>query len=250
MFILFMFVLGIVVGSFLNVVIYRVPMKESIVLPPSHCQTCNSRLKPQDLIPIVSWIILKGRCRYCGTSVSYRYAFVEFIVGVLFVFTYIQVGIGSELIRFLLITSLLIPIIFIDIDHFIIPDQLNIFGLILFIILNLVFSFIPWLDAVLGATVGMVPLLVLVLLTRGNGMGLGDVKLMAMLGLFLGWELALLSLFLSFILGGFLGVVLLITKVKGRKEPMPFGPWIAIATLISMHWGDSIIKWYISIIMI
>lgn len=245
---LLLFVLGTVIGSFLNVVIYRVPLGESIVAPPSHCPKCNTRLKPWDLIPLLSWLSLKGKCRYCAAAVSYRYAFVELLTGLFFVFTYIQVGIDNILIVYLLLTSILIADTFIDFDHFILPDGLHAFGAVGFILLNLVFSFIPWQDAGLGIIVGMTPLLLLVLLTRGNGMGLGDVKLMAMLGLFLGWKLTLLTLLLSFILGGIFGVLLLVTKVKTRKDPIPFGPWIAMAAFIAMHWGEEIIKLYLGTI--
>ena len=245
---LLLFVLGAVIGSFLNVVIYRIPLGKSIVAPPSHCPKCDTRLKPWDLVPLLSWLSLRGRCRYCAASVSYRYALVELLTGLLFVFTYIQVGIDSILIVYLLLTSILIADTFIDFDHFILPDGLHAFGTVAFMLLNLMFSFIPWQDAGLGVIVGMTPLLLLVLLTRGNGMGLGDVKLMAMLGLFLGWKLTLLTLLLSFILGGVFGVLLLATKVKTRKDPIPFGPWIAMAAFIAMHWGEEIIKLYLGTI--
>ena len=245
---LLLFVLGVVIGSFLNVVIYRIPMGESIVAPPSHCPKCNTLLKPWDLVPILSWLFLRAKCRYCDTTVSCRYPLVELFTGLLFVFTYVQVGIHNVLIVYLVLTSLLIADTFIDLDHFILPDGLHIFGALVFILLNLLFSFIPWKDALLGLIVGMAPLLLLVLLTGGNGMGLGDVKLMAMLGLFLGWKLTLLTLLLSFILGGFFGVVLLMTKIKTRKDPIPFGPWIAMAAFIAMHWGEEIIKLYLGTI--
>jgi len=243
-----LFVFGAVIGSFLNVVIYRIPVGESIVAPPSHCPKCDKLLKPWDLVPILSWLGLRGKCRYCATPVSCRYPLVELLTGLLFVFTYIQVGIDSILIVYLVLTSILIADTFIDFDHLILPDGLHIFGALAFVLLNLLFSFIPWKDAMLGVVVGMTPLLLLVLLTGGNGMGLGDVKLMAMLGLFLGWKLTLLTLLLSFILGGFFGVVLLATKLKTRKDPIPFGPWIAMAAFIAMHWGGEIIKLYLGTI--
>lgn len=240
-----LFVVGAVFGSFLNVVIYRVPLSESIITPPSHCPKCDARLKSFDLIPIFSWLFLRGRCRYCDAHISYRYAFVEVLTGLLFVFTYYQVGFKDTFISYLLLTCLLIADTFIDIEHLILPNELLLFGIISFMFLNLGFSFIPWEQALFGAVTGLVPLLVLVILTGGNGMGIGDVKLMGMVGLFLGWKLALLTLLMSFLFGGFFGVILLVTKMKNSKDPIPFGPWIALAAFVSMYYGQGIITWYI-----
>ena len=241
---LFVFVLGTIIGSFLNVVIYRVPLKQSIVFPSSHCTSCNERLKFFDLIPIISWILLRGNCRYCKTKVSYRYPLVELLTGAVFLLTYISVGVDKKLIVYFVFTSILIADTFIDVDHLILPDKLHIFALFTYILFNILTPFIDWKDSLLGALMGMIPLFILFLLTRGNGMGFGDVKFMAVIGLYLGWRQTLLALLLSFILGGFFGIILLISKIKNRNDPIPFGPWIAIAAFISMNWGKEIIDWY------
>ena len=234
-------------GSFLNVVIYRIPVGESIISPPSHCGNCNNRLRPLDLIPILSWFALKGKCRHCGSKISYRYPFVELLTGGLFLFTYSTVGMNQKLVVYLVLGSMLIINTFIDIDHFILSNKIQLFGVVVFVLLNAFLPFISWGDSFLGAFVGAVPLFTLFLLTRGRGMGLGDVKFMSVIGLYLGWKLSLLTLFLSFILGGIFGILLLATRIKDKTDAIPFGPWIALAAFISMYWGRNIISWYLGL---
>lgn len=240
------FVFGLLIGSFLNVVIYRLPEGMSIATPPSHCPKCNHQLKPLDLVPVFSWLFLKGKCRYCAVKVSPRYALVELLTGILFAYTYLVFGLEWILLVQLIFVAVLIAVVFIDLDHQIIPDELNLFLLLVFIFANLALSFIPWKDAFLGAAAGFLPLFLVVLLTGGAGMGMGDVKLMFVLGLYLGLGQTLLALFLSFIYGGVFGVLLLVTKIKGRKDAIPFGPWIVLATLTSLYFGPNLISWYLS----
>lgn len=242
-----MFLVGTIIGSFLNVIIYRIPIGESIISPPSHCGNCDSRLRPLDLIPILSWIALKGKCRCCSSKISYRYPFVELLTGGLFLFTYIAVGIDQKLVAYLVLGCMLIINTFIDMDHFILPNIILLFGLIAFVLLTVFLPFISWRDSFLGAFVGAVPLLILFLLTKGRGMGPGDVKFMGVIGLYLGWKLSLLTLFLSFILGGIFGILLLATRIKDKTDAIPFGPWIALAAFISMYWGSDIISWYLGL---
>ena len=237
-------ILGLLIGSFLNVVIYRLPEGESIAKPPSHCPSCNVRLKPIDLIPVFSWLFLKGRCRYCKVAISPRYALIELLTGVSLLISYLYAGLTWHLLVLLVLLSVLIADTFIDIDHQIIPDELNIFLFVFFIAINLVASYIPWKDAIFGALAGSLPLFLLVVLTGGAGMGFGDVKLMFVLGLYLGLWSTLLTLFLSFIYGGIFGVLLLATGIKKRKDAIPFGPWIAIAAVTVLFFGDQIINWY------
>ena len=243
----YVFLVGTIIGSFLNVIIYRIPIGESIISPPSHCGNCDSRLRPLDLIPILSWIALKGKCRYCSSKISYRYPFVELLTGGLFLFTYIAVGIDQKLVAYLVLGCMLIINTFIDMDHFILPNIILLFGLIAFVPLTVFLPFISWRDSFLGAFVGAVPLLILFLLTKGRGMGPGDVKFMGVIGLYLGWKLSLLTLFLSFILGGIFGILLLATRIKDKTDAIPFGPWIALAAFISMYWGRNIISWYLGV---
>lgn len=244
---LYIFLTGIILGSFLNVVIYRIPIGESIILPPSHCSKCSNRLKPLDLIPILSWIYLKGRCRHCRSQISLRYPFVELLTGGLFLFTYITIGMNQRLIAYLVLICMLIVNTFIDIDHFILPNKIQLFGLTAFALLNIFLPFISWEDSLLGAFIGAAPLLILFLLTKGKGMGFGDVKFIGVVGLYLGWKLSLLTLLLSFILGGIFGIILLATKIKNKTDLIPFGPWIALAAFISMYWGNAIISWYLGV---
>lgn len=239
------FIFGLIIGSFLNVCIYRIPQGLSISYPPSSCTHCNSRLKKKDLIPVISWLFLGGKCRYCGESINSRYPFVEMVTAILFLLTYIKIGFVVVLILYLILTSILITISFIDIDHRIIPNKINLFALILFIVSNLLIGYINWKSAILGSFIGGGFLFLLVLLTRGAGMGMGDVKLMGVLGLFLGFKNTILALLLSFILGGFFGVWLLLHRKKGKRDEIPFGPWLAVGTFLSLLYGREIIDWYI-----
>ncbi|QSX09619.1 prepilin peptidase [Alkalibacter rhizosphaerae] len=243
------FVFGLLIGSFLNVVIYRLPEGQSIASPPSHCPQCGTPLKPVDLVPVLSWLMLGGKCRYCKAKVPARYALVELLTGFLFLFTYLQFGLSWMLLVHLVFVAVLIAMTFIDLDHQIIPDELNVFLLVIFVVANLALGFIPWKDAVFGALAGFIPLFLLVLLTGGAGMGMGDVKLMFVLGLYLGLWHTLLTLFLSFIYGGFFGVVLLATKIKKRKDAIPFGPWIALAALTTLYFGSNLISWYLGFLL-
>lgn len=239
------FILGLTIGSFLNVCIYRIPEGESIISPPSSCGSCGTRLKPVELIPVLSWLFLGGKCRYCGESIATRYPLVELLTGSLFAVTYWRIGLDWTLIPYGILIATLITITFIDLDHQIIPNTINLFALIVFLGSNLTLGYIDWKEALIGSLVGGGFLFLLVVLSRGAAMGMGDVKLMAVLGLFLGWRSALLTLFLSFILGGLFGVLLLLLKRKGRKDAIPFGPWIALAATVSILYGNEILTWYI-----
>ncbi|MBF7095758.1 prepilin peptidase [Alkalibacter mobilis] len=243
------FLLGLTIGSFLNVVIYRIPEGESIAQPPSHCPSCGTRLKPLDLVPIFSWLFLKGRCRHCSTNISPRYALVELLTGIVFLFTYIKFGLDWYIIVAFGFMAVLIAMTFIDMDHQIIPDELNIFLIVFFVATNLFISYIPWKDAIFGALIGFAPLFLIVLLTGGSGMGMGDVKLMFALGLYLGFWNSILTVFLSFIYGGVFGVLLLVTKIKGRKDAIPFGPWIALGAVTAFYFGAGIIGWYMGMLV-
>lgn len=246
--IFFIFIFGLIIGSFLNVCIYRIPAGKSIVTPPSSCGSCGTRLKPIDLIPIISWIFLGGKCRYCGESIAIRYTFVEFITGLLFSVLYWRYGIDWVLLPYLTLTAILIAITFIDLDHQIIPNKINLFALGGFLVFNIILGYINWAVSLLGALIGGGFLFLLVILSKGAAMGMGDVKIMAVLGLYLGWTSIILTLLLSFIIGGVFGVLLLALKIKGRKDAIPFGPWIAIAAFITIVFGSNILTWYIGLL--
>ena len=234
----FVFVLGLIVGSFLNVVIFRVPNGESIVRPPSHCGNCGTRLRSIDLIPVVSYIILKGKCRYCKASISMRYPLVELFTGVLFYMGYIFLGLNWEILFYFIYVSLLISITMIDFDHQIIPDGLVIFGFIISIVENIVNVGllgidIRIMDNIFGLLAGGGIFLIIALVSKG-GMGGGDIKLMALLGFIFGLESIIMIAMIAFIVGAIISIVLLITKIKTRKEPIPFGPACAFRAIASV----------------
>lgn len=244
MIISFLFLLGLLIGSFLNVCIYRLPLNQSIVTPPSHCMSCHTRLKPWNLIPVISYLITKGRCSYCGTSFSPRYAMVELLTASLFVWCLQIFGFSYELIKPLMLTAFFIVITFIDYDHQLIFDKVLLCLAATGVVINLGMSSVAPLDMLIGSLGGGGLLLLIALLT-GGGMGGGDIKFAAALGLCLGWQPLLLTLFLSFIFGGVGGGLLLLLKVKSRKDFIPFGPFIALGALISMLYGNTIITWYL-----
>lgn len=239
----FIFLLGLLIGSFLNVCIYRLPQNKSIVTPPSHCTACNTRLKPWDLIPVISYLLSRGHCRYCNAAFSSRYAFVELLTASLFVWCLQVFGPSPELVKALLFTSFFIVITFIDYDHQLILDKVLICLSIAGVVINLWIGSVNILDMLIASLVGGGLLLIIALLT-GGGMGGGDIKFAAALGLCFGWKYLLLTLFLSFIFGGIGGVLLLALKIKSRKDFIPFGPFIALAALFTLLYGNNMITWY------
>ena len=241
---LFFFLLGLLIGSFLNVCIYRLPQNQSIVTPPSHCMNCNTRLKPWDLIPVVSYLLSKGHCSYCGTSYSVRYPLVELLTAGLFVWCLQIFGFSLALVKPLMLTAFFIVITFIDCDHQLILDKVLICLSVVGFIINVWTGSVGTLDMLLASLMGGGLLLLIALITKG-GMGGGDIKFVAALGLCFGWQALLLTLFLSFIFGGIGGALLLLFKIKNRKDFIPFGPFIALGGLISMLYGNNIITWYI-----
>ncbi|MEG2985231.1 MAG: prepilin peptidase [Peptostreptococcaceae bacterium] len=251
-FLIVSFVMGAIFGSFYNVCIYRIPEKQSIVSPPSHCYNCNTRLKYIDLVPIISWIFLKGKCRYCEAKVSSRYAIVEFLTAILFSLIYISFGYEIKTLYYMFLVSLLIIITFIDIDHYIIPDNLILIGSIVAIIVNLLGYGVPLIDGLKGALFAgggvLVVTLTLEYIVKKEVMGGGDVKLYAMIGLFLGTKLALLTIVISIYIGALYGIIFIIynkVKKQGFSSTIPFGPFISIAAVISIFYGNQIIQFYL-----
>ncbi|AEF17192.1 Prepilin peptidase [Thermoanaerobacterium xylanolyticum LX-11] len=249
MFILYIlvFVFGLIIGSFLNVVIYRLPRNESIVYPPSHCTNCESELKPYDLVPVISYIFLRGRCRYCGNRISIRYPIVELLTGFIYLILFIYFGISIKSLSYAFLASLLIVITFIDMEHKIIPNKVILIGLIAGAAFRvLMFNYGLW-DYIVGFLIGGGVLLLISLLS-GGGMGGGDIKLMAMIGLFIGWKLTISTLFLAVVLGAIGGIAMILFKIKTRKDYIPFGPYISIACLISILYGYDLLNMYIKLI--
>ncbi|CAH2214673.1 prepilin peptidase [Tepidibacter aestuarii] len=237
--------LGLLIGSFLNVCIYRIPRNESISFPPSHCLKCSTNLNPIDLIPVLSFIWTRGKCRYCSEKISNRYPLVEILNALIYLILYLKFSITILFIKYALLSSILIVISFIDYDHQIIPDEIVIFGIILTFILHTLYNF-KWniLNGTIGLLIGGGLFLIIALVTNG-AMGGGDIKLMGMLGFSLGYKYILLITLLSFIIGAAASLILIFLKIKSRKDFIPFGPFIAMAALVTIYFGDEIINWYL-----
>ncbi|SDH92061.1 leader peptidase (prepilin peptidase) / N-methyltransferase [Desulfosporosinus hippei DSM 8344] len=253
------FIFGFIMGSFLNVCIYRIPRGESIVSPAAHCPNCGTRLKPFDLLPLLSYLIHHGKCRYCDRKISPRYHFVELLTGIVCVTLFIKYGLTVDFLAFLFLTFILIAVFFIDLDHQIIPNQLVITGLIGGAVLFVYNLFLPfqiysddrWWNPLLGLVSGSgflfgVSLIGLVIYKGDEVMGMGDVKLFAPIGLFLGWRMTLLALFLSVVLGGMLSLLLILFGKATRRSRIPFGPFIVIGTFTTIMWGWQLLHWYVN----
>jgi len=241
------FLLGSILGSFLNVCIYRLPRSESIVSPPSHCPRCGKRLAPLDLLPVFSYLLLRGRCRYCESAISRRYPLVEMLTGVVFAVAYFYFGFNFLLLKYLVLLCFLIVISLIDLDHYIIPDILPAGMLLAGIPINVLARDITFLSIILGMFVPAAVLAIIVLVSRG-GMGGGDIKLTGALGLFLGWPGNAVALFSACILAGIMGLILLLTGTKKRKDAIPFGPFLAAGAVINVFWGEQLLRWYLKLL--
>ncbi len=247
------FVFGTIVGSFLNVCIYRIPKGLSIVLPPSHCPSCSAPIKPYDNIPIVSFLLLRGKCRSCKAKISPRYPIVEALNGLMYVLVIWRFGPGWSTPVFFAFCSALIVITFVDLDIQIIPDVITLPGIVIGLMAGSLIlpdpfersSLLGFKHAVIGLASGGIVFYVIAVLSRG-GMGGGDIKMMAMIGAFAGWKSVLLTTFAGSLLGSFVGICLMIFKGKGRKTKIPFGPFLALGALISLFYGQEITAFYLN----
>lgn len=251
--ILLIIIYGLIIGSFLNVCIYRIPRGESIAWPGSHCPTCSHSLSWYDNIPLLSYLVLKGKCRYCKSNISAQYPVVESLNAVLYIIMYFRFGFGVDFIFYSLMSSVLLAIIFIDLKEMIIPDSLVLSILVLSVIHKTVNYFLygispEIINSFLGLLLAGGMFTAIVLISRG-GMGGGDVTLMGALGFVLGVKYILLNIFLSFVLGAIISLALLSAKIKKRKDPIPFGPFIVLGFFITSLWGKVIINWYFNILL-
>ena len=238
------FVLGAVVGSFLNVCIWRIPEGKSIVTPASHCPKCGNPVRVYDNVPILSWLVLRGRCRDCGGPISPRYPLVELLTALLSLALLWLYGPGLQYLAAFLFAAALVVITFIDLDHQIIPDVISLPGIPVFLLLAVFFMGTGFWDALLGILVGGGFLYLIAvgyeLLTKREGMGGGDIKLLAMIGAFLGWQSLFFVVFMSSILGALVGVVLIAMKGKDMKTAVPFGPFLSIAAGLYLFFGPAL----------
>lgn len=241
-------IFGTVFGSFMNVCIYRLPKHETIVTKPSHCMQCGYRLKWYDLVPLASWIFLKGRCRKCGKPISKQYPIIEAVNGITWVMIFIIRGIEYELVYdvttvcYLALFSALLVLSVIDFRTYEIPLGCNIFILAVGLI-HLIVDYSNWLQYVIGLTAVSLFLYIIYAATKGRGIGGGDIKLMAACGLLLGWRLNILG----FLLGCIVGSVIHILRMKISKEDhvLAMGPYLSIGVMIAALWGEKIISWYL-----
>ena len=251
MILIFIFFLGAIVGSFLNVCIYRLPRDESILFPPSHCPHCGKPVRLYDNIPIVSYVILRGKCRHCKEAISARYPIVETISGLLSMALVMKYGLTLHLILLLLFVFSLIIITFIDLDYQIIPDILSIPGIFAGICASFFIPMAYWIDSILGILLGGGFLFIIAItykwVTHREGMGGGDIKLLAMVGAWLGWKAIPFILFSSSFIGALIGGISLLLSRKSLRYKIPFGPFISIASIIYIFFGPEIINWYISL---
>jgi len=235
--------LGLLIGSFLNLCIDRLPKGESILWPRSRCESCGRELRARELVPVLSYLLLRGRCRHCGVALPARLPLVEAGTGLVFFFLWHVYGPGRELLLASLYSAILIVISGIDLEHQLIPNRLVYPASLVAIAIALLRSGQEAWKALSGGMVGLSLLWLIALLWRG-GMGMGDVKLAGLAGLIVGLPGVLVALFVAFLLGGATGGVLLLARRKGGKDLLPFGPFLGLATLVTMLYGETLVSWY------
>lgn len=254
----FIFLFGIVIGSFLNVCIYRIPKEESIAAGGSACQNCGSRLTVIDLVPVLSYAALGGKCRHCKTKISPQYPIIETITGMLFLLLYLKFGLIWLLPINLGLTALMIVITLIDFRYMIIPNGLVIAGLVIGAVqlLASIFTlgiFENWSVYAIGFFAGGLPLFLIAAfctyVLKKDAIGGGDIKLMAMAGLILGWKLIIPAYFIGILVGAVISIVLLATGRKKRGDEIPFGPFLCFGIVVSIFFGSEIIMWYIGMLL-
>jgi len=244
-------ILGLIIGSFLNVCIFRLPRNMSIIFPGSSCTTCQEPIQPWDNIPVISYIILHGKCRNCGEKISPRYPAVELLNGLLYAAVFVKFGAGWHLPMLFILVSAMLVITFIDLEFQIIPDVITLPGIVLalaaaqFVLLDpfSAHSTLGLVDSLIGCLSGGAVFYLIALLSRG-GMGGGDVKMMAMIGAFMGWKGVFLTTLIGSVTGSLIGIGLMIFTGAGRKTKVPFGPFLALGALISIFFGDIVLDWF------
>ena len=251
---IFIFIFGAVIGSFLNVCIYRIPRNESIAFSRSRCVHCKKKIAWYDNIPFLSYTLLRGKCRSCKQKISPRYFLVELISALAFLVLFLNLGVSARFYIYSLLTSVLIAITFIDFEFQIIPDRFSIgglfFGILVSALVPSLHHALTWKASAISALLGAFTGAALMYLTgflgslafKKESMGGGDVKLMAMLGAFLGWKMAVLIFFLAPFFGSPAGIYL---KFRKKQDIIPYGPYIAMASFVAMIWGQSILRWII-----
>ncbi len=246
------FIFGAIVGSFLNVCILRIPAGKSIAYPPSHCPKCQYPIKWYDNIPMMSYLILMGKCRNCKERISFRYPLVEFLAALFSLAAMIMFGPSLVYFIYFAFVSSLIVITFIDLDHQIIPDIISLPGIPLGFLASFVLPEITYKESLIGIVIGGGLLLLVAVgyefIAKKEGMGGGDVKLLAMIGAFLGWKGVLFTIFSGSLVGTIIGVTIMVAQGKDSKYAIPFGPFLSMGALLYLFFGEPIIYWYIGIL--
>jgi leader peptidase (prepilin peptidase)/N-methyltransferase len=237
--------LGLFIGSFLNVVIARLPEGRSVIRPRSACPRCGAPIAWYDNVPVISFALLGARCRSCRAPIAWRYPLVELATGALFLLAYLRRGLALDLVPTLVLLGALVAITVIDLDRQIIPDAISVPGIALGFAASLLPGGVGWRSSFVGIVVGGGIFFAIIVLSRG-GMGGGDMKLGAMLGAFLGWQLVLVGIMVAVLAGGLVALALLALGRKGRKDPVPFGPFLALGGTVALLWGDQLLTWYLS----
>jgi len=235
--------IGLILGSFLNTCIYRIPRHQSIIWPRSYCTSCGRQIRNIDLVPLFSWIFLHGRCYYCQAHISGRYAFVEVLTSLSTLLVYKNVSGNVACFSGILLIGFLISIAFIDYDWNFIFDKVLLWLAFCGVFIQFFLGQLSYLNMLLGFLIGGGSLLIFMILSHG-GMGGGDVKFAAVLGIWFGWQYTLLILWIAFVLGGLAGVVLLVTGKKTRKDLVPFGPFLSLAAFFIYLYGNIILSIY------
>lgn len=242
---IYLFVLGLILGSFFNVVGLSVPAGHSFANRRSACPSCGRTLTFFELIPVFSYMLQVGKCRSCKARISPLYPAVEMLTGVLFASAPIFLGWSGELLVGWILISLFMIIFVTDVAYMLIPDKILLFFIVIFIVLRFSFPLMPWWDSIVGAAVGFSLLLSIAVVSKG-GMGGGDIKLFAVIGFVLGMKMVLLSLLFACFYGALLGITGLLTGILKKKTLIPFGPYIVFGTLTAYFWGDSLLHWYVT----
>jgi leader peptidase (prepilin peptidase) / N-methyltransferase len=238
----FAFIFGAAVGSFLNVCIFRLPGKISLIKPLSRCPHCQHPIRFYDNIPLVSFLVLKGKCRDCQNTISWRYPLVELITALICLLLFLKFGLSLQFLVVFIFTAVLIVIAFIDVDHKIIPDILTLPGIAIFFLAGIFIMNVNWLEALIGVLVGGGVLFTIAFvyetLTKREGMGGGDIKLLAMIGGFFGWKSLIFVLLFSSCAGALVGITMMIIQKQDLKYAVPFGPFLAAAAVAYVFWGN------------
>lgn len=243
LFAVIIFLYGIIIGSFLNVCIYRLPKKENIVTTRSHCMSCGYQLKWYDLIPLFSWVALRGRCRKCKAKISVQYPIVEAANGILYVIVFLCCGVSVETVLYCLLASALLGLSVIDFRTFEIPVGFNVFIAVLGLV-RVLTDLSNWEEYAIGFFAVSIPLYIIYIATKGRGIGGGDIKLMAASGLVLGWQCNVLA----FLMGCVIGSVIHILRMRLTKAEhvLAMGPYLSVGIYICALWGTQLIDWYLS----